>query len=267
VQVRRLSGEPVPGLLHQLRGDGDDVWLFLCNTDGNAAAPAQDVCLRISGHWAVQLYDTHSGAIHDLDVDQDSDGSLLTWQMHPQGSLLLRLLPTQPQDRPPAPAQVIGRSQWRSFSELEGPVPVRLHEPNVLPLDRFAWRLDNGPWQEPMELLRINNAARAALGWEPIGGSGSQPWTLPAEGASEHSLELRCELRSELDLTGLKMSLEGPEHWSVSVDGQALATIPEGWWVDEDFHTIPVGNLSAGSHQLYCGAQPPSHCGGSLSPR
>lgn len=52
---------------------------------------------------------------------------------------------------------------------------VALEEDNVLLLDMACWKLDDGAWQPREEILRLDNACRALVGWPSRFSAFAQP--------------------------------------------------------------------------------------------
>lgn len=251
--VRRLSvadhsGYPVNEVLHQWRQDGDTRWLFLCNTNRDRGLGDRgQLIVRIRGHWRITSYDTLTGRHTPLTTHQYDGDTAVAWSTHGHDHLLLACTPSQPGrvDSTPTstPALV-----WHAAGECDDLVPVTLHEPNVLPLDRLEWQLPDGAWQPVTEIMRLNNAVRDALGWQPVGGRGCQPWALPPEDAVGPQLRLRAVVHSAIDVEDLSIALERSSDWRVWVDGVERTASATGWWVDRDIHRVPLGSLSAGQH-------------------
>ena len=183
VDIRDSSGGRTGDLLYQLREEKDGGrWLFVAHADNpeNPDLPKGDlVRIRLRGEWAATLYDTMSGEIIPLPVNEVSSQNgwtTITRPFYEHDSLLFRLMhPTEahngegsPLDKP---EPIAGAGRPRAGSHLvtsalsldgrgtiavappvirfPGPVPVTLEEPNVLLLDMAEYTLDAPVSKDP----------------------------------------------------------------------------------------------------------------------
>jgi hypothetical protein len=243
-EVRAIDaqGAAIPALVHQLRQDGADRWLFVANTD-RAAGRAGTLAAR--GVYEVERWDTLGGTTQPV-VSTVADGwTRWAWAGHAADHDLVRLRPRRSalvQELPHATAYTVVRT-------LDGVADLRLDEPNVLLLDRAEWRVAGGAWQEACEVLRLDNRVRAQLGLEAVHGDIAQPWC-EAPAATVAELELRYRIHSAVDLSGLKLALEEPALTRIALDDQPLTAAADGWWVDRAIRTVALPPLPAGEHIL-----------------
>jgi hypothetical protein len=258
VQVEDPNRTPRPGLVHQLRRDGDDAWLFVasrhrpqdgdppCWWDGQPSDRHDSV--RVRGRWTPSRIDTASGAVVPAEHHHADGWTSIPWRAEPQAHLLVRLQPA-PANRAPAPVRW---PAWRERTRLAGPVPVTLHEPNALVLTRGIWRLDGGAWQDADEILRIDDRIRRELGWPCRHDSKqfAQPWARAAAGLATHRVSLRCSVVAATRIRLARLALERAAQAVIRLDDRVLPSQPDGWWVDEAVTTVPLPELEAGSHTL-----------------
>jgi hypothetical protein len=129
-------------------------------------------------------------------------------------------------------------------------VRVTLSEPNVLLLNQGEWRWNGGPWQPREEILRLYNRVRERCGLPPREGHVAQPWTDRAAAKPLGRLELRFQVESEVEVSGAALALEEAHAWTISLGGRTVPVRPQGWWVDESIHRVPLPRLGAGRHEL-----------------
>ncbi len=125
----------------------------------------------------------------------------------------------------------------------DGRWTITRSEDNVLVLDCPSFRIGDGPWEGQAEVLRVDRQVRAALGLAPRGGSMVQPWARKAGRAPRSvSLELRYQFTVDAVVSGaLFLALESPRRWSLSLNGDQVATDAEcGWWVDPSLRKLPL---------------------------
>lgn len=241
------EGRRVIGPVYQLREekDGSRI-LFICSTnhDPNAVTDGVGATLRIRGQVHLESIDTGSGKASEPGERWSEDGwTELPIDLHVADHRLLRLYAGKPAKAPVLP------KQWAERSRLEDPVPVTLHEPNVLILDRAAWSLDGGDWQPADEVLRVDNLVRHAIGLPHRHGDIAQPWAEP-DVEPTHKVALRFTLQCDAPVAAPRLAMERAGETIVSLNGQAVTALINGFYVDEDIETVALPDLDVGEHIL-----------------
>lgn len=254
--VRHISifehwGTRTESLLYQLREDGDDRYLFVCNIDRKKEL---NTTITVKGEWAAELLDTLSGETRPLAVDISGGQTTWPWIFLGASSLLVRLHPSSGTSS--GTPQSVYRKEYVTIASLHLNKMV-LTEPNVLLLDRAIWRLDaDTEWQPEEEILRLDNLARKKLGLPLRTEQLVQPWSLDEEDrAPVDQLHLRYSFVVDEDIVGpISLAIEDSTAATISLDSEPIPSRANGWWVDEEIHTIPLlasGEvLAAGTHQL-----------------
>jgi hypothetical protein len=129
-----------------------------------------------------------------------------------------------------------------------GPVPVTLHEPNVLVFDIAEFSLDAEAWRAREEILRLDNILRKELGWPLRGEAVAQPW-VEHDASTPHTLALRYTFKSEVEIKGTELALENAGTTQVSLNGQAAGPV-EGWYVDKSIGKVKLPDIKAGTNVL-----------------
>lgn len=242
------EGTRTTSLLHQLREDDGGYWLFIANgknPESPDVDPSPKLRFTMKGHFAVEEYDTLTGAVRPLAASYEDGNTVLerVWHMH--DSLLLRLTPgTGVAAKETEAARALGHPDFTL-----DPVPVTLSEPNMLLLDMAEYAVDDGPYYSEEEILRIDNAARDMLGLPLRRKEVVQPYLLKKE-TPQHELHLRFTLQSELMLEGLQLALEEASTAQVTLNGQKIDTSPTGWYVDKSIQKVALPALPAGKSIL-----------------
>lgn len=236
-------------LLYQMRTDGDDAYLFICNT-------ARDECFQtkvaIRGLWRAIALDAFTGNSKELAVSQYEGWTTFSHTFEGTASLLLQLIPSS--GMPTA-----GLTNAPSLREAYGRVvanvtlqSTQLSEPNVLLLDYAEWRLtSNDEWHPREEILRIENLVREQLQL-PLKLDGTrQPWSINEEDrkAKDH-LTLKICFESTANIEKSTLALEDAEDVHIVFNGWHISSEPTGWWVDESIGTISLPAFSAGQQIL-----------------
>jgi hypothetical protein len=241
------NGTRVIGPVYQLREESDGTRiLFVCSTNHHPHAKTDGVgaTLRIRGRFHLELIDTATGEASEPGEIWSEDGwTEMPLDLHVADHRLLRLHPGQDAKAPAAP------QKWQECSRLQEPVPVTLHEPNVLILDRAAWSLDGGNWQPADEVLRVDNLVRRAIGLPHRHGDIAQPWAEP-DVEPTHHVSLKFTILCDAPTKAPSLAMERAREASISLNGQPVPSKVTGFFVDEDIETVALPDLGVGEHTL-----------------
>ena len=245
--VRLAShGKNVPGALIMLRQDGGDQILFIANTDRQNGYDPVRVTLRQPG--AVEEWDPTTGKRSLV----SRNAAVFDTTLHPSGSRLFVI-----RRKPSAGLALAQKLRVTRQHRLPGrAAPVQLSEPNAVVLDLPRFKIGKGSWQGPLEILKVDQLARAALGVPKRGGAMCQPWARPKiEGARKSKpvqLEYRFDVR-EIPGGALSLALETPGRFCAALNGVTLtADENSGWWVDPCLKllSVPAGALRKGENRI-----------------
>lgn len=229
-------------LLYQLRRDGAERHLFVCNLNRREAAPGRIV--RVAGRWRAFLRDTLSGRILETFAQHEGGSTLIPVDFEAHGHTLITLRAGRSQVRR-RPTRL-----WRDVGELRDPVPVTLSEPNVLLLDQAEWRWNAGEWQPREEILRLHNRIRVLCGLPEREGHVAQPWADAEPAPVVGRVELRFRVRVAHPVRKPELAVEEPGAWKLTVNGRRVATRARGWWVDEAIERVRLPALDVGEHEI-----------------
>ncbi|MHC4884092.1 MAG: glycosyl hydrolase family 2 protein [Planctomycetota bacterium] len=244
VKLENGQGVQVTNCLYQLRREGEDRTLFLCNTDRDQGQ--YGLTLDLLGEWAITNLDTASGEESRLAATYRDGHTRLSCDLEAHGHLLLHLTAGRCEkgEHVQAPAlENVGR--------LSGPVPVTLEEANVLLLDGAEFRIgEDGEWRSRRHLLEIDPIVRDELGLPTVDGHMAQPWTdrEPVEHAAD--LHLGFKIESRVDVAEPQLALENAAGTRILLDGEEVRAEVIGYFTDEAIEVVPLPALSAGTHTL-----------------
>ncbi len=249
VDIRLNDGSPADTILHQIRQDDDQRYIFFCNTDKLNAF--KDARVRLRGTWSITVYDALNGTTSLLDTVQMNGWTGFTWDFTAHGSLLIALFPVKEAEVSHPPSAGFSRRILTPVGMMIDPVAVTLSEPNVLLLDIAEYRLNDEAWQPVEEVLRLDNLLRTRSGFPLRMEALAQPWTYGDISPAVDRLTLRFQFDTELAVTGAKLALENAAQCAVSLDGQLVNSPVDGWFVDEAIGTIALPHIHAGTHELH----------------
>lgn len=248
VSITLAGGRHADSILHQIRVDGDERFVFFCNTDVDH--PRSACCIRLQGHWQVMHLETMTGTTHPLPSRIESDETVINWDFSAHGHLLLHLETRPHQPSPNNGTEAPEQSEWLEVARLSSPQPVTLSEPNVMLLDRAEYRLNDEPWQAISEVLRVDNLLRKRLGFPLKMDALAQPWTVSTPPEPTHSVSLRFSIESQVRVEDVQLALEDANSAELWLDGIRLENTANGFWVDESIQTLPLPVLEVGTHLL-----------------
>ena len=260
------DGKRADCFLYQLREELPYRYLFIANgrkIDGWSPFPGgkaqwynedvptpKEITLRISGEWTVEYMDAAAGEILPLKAEQKNGDTYLHFQLYEHDSLLLRLREAADQA-----SELVAERETAAEIETvtqvaRQPVKFILEEENVLMLDQAEYRLDDGCWQEKEELLRIDNILRARLGYPLKTEAFAQPWTKKYRPGAEHSLVLRFEIASDVQIPSVRLAVEDAGSKTIVLNGQTIDKEYGPYYVDHDIQTILLPEMGAGINSL-----------------
>jgi hypothetical protein len=270
VSVADQSGAEIRAALCLLREEKGSWYLFICNTglsDEDRARHIFELPLVRERNLSypdvtVKAWVPADGAPIELDPATGKRcparahrGAAGEWEIQtslpPIGSRLF-VFPKAEEAEDAAPAPVPLTEVLRT-DMADGRWTITRSENNVLVLDRLSFKLADGPWQGPAEVLRADTQIREAIGCAPRGGSMVQPWARKIAAAAKKGsrnagarkstpLELRYEFTVESAVSGaLSLALECPARWSITLNGDSVSPDTDcGWWVDPSLRRLPV---------------------------
>lgn len=235
-------------LMHQLRKDGEDLWLFVAHGEmpKNRDVPVcQNVTISLPGTYGVLRYDSQTGEILPMQWENVDGKTVIKTELYDLDSLLLRYTAPENVTKPTETAVAAEQRQL--------PVPqrvtYRLDEPNVLLLDKAEYAFLGEEYAPETELLRADSALRRRMGWPLRQESVAQPWSITEQEAPK-TVRLRYRIFSEEEFADVKLALEELENTKIFLNGQLIASEPQGWYVDKSIRTVLLGALQKGENIL-----------------
>ena len=247
LDIRGASGNRTDYLIHQMRIEGEDRWLFIARGKDPRYKDLDEwepVRIRIRGNWIPTVYDPLSGDIHPTAAAYRNGWTELQKDWHDHDSLLLKLQPGQCSMPAESAAQLKAQSLY-----VPPLVEFVTQEPNALLLDRAQWALDDGPWHHKEELLRIDNTCREILGLPLRARYVVQPYLLKPE-KPEHFIHLRFVFHSRLDIANTKLALEDAADTEIKLNGIPVPSVTDGFYVSPAIQCVPLPAIKAGENLL-----------------
>lgn len=251
VNIREEAGGEKPNVLYLLHREGEELRLFLCNTDRRNATGPLTVQVQAAGtspagsqgasraepKGQVQLWDAESGRRYAVDCERAYGAVRFSTSMPPSGSRLFVITPETEGLRP-----VEQLREVRSVELAENDWTAELTEPNALVLDMVEYKVGDAEWQGPLEILKADAEIRRAIGLPGRGGSMVQPWARPEGAGPTGRIELCYRFQVDSMPRGpIFLALENPRYFDISLNGSPLPADSDcGCWVDPAIRLLPL---------------------------
>jgi hypothetical protein len=271
VEIRSSDGALSEGLFYQLREEPECLWLFIAQADNpvNPDIPQGDVKkIKIRGEYKITLYNSLTGDINPIQSEILDGWTCLDYLMYEHDSLLLRLdekgatASNTLKDEQNISSQTVPNGEAIANSPIAhctipysrnpqhflSPVPITLHEPNVLLLDMAEFALDNEEYRSCEEVLRLDNILRSELNWALRGNAIAQPW-VENDTSTPHTLKLKYIFNSEISVKNAELALENADVTEVTVNGIKAGSV-DGWYVDKCIGKVPLPEITVGKNVI-----------------
>ncbi len=264
VSITDYSGRELRGLLHLLKEDDDDYYLFICNTGLKSGKwhekdytpeiyckiPAMERNLEY-GNAVVRLFIDAKGC--PLELDPDSGKAYFTDSVREKKSVAIKtdfpklgsrlfVIPKKTKRTIPAKGRIkyssektirINKSQW----------DYSMSEENVFVLDFAEYRIGSSPWEKTKEILKIDSEIRKSMGVSVREPRMLQPWARQIKKSpSKTQVSLKYKFLAEASVSNVTyLAMERPEDFAISINGNTVSPLTDsGWWFDKPLRKIPL---------------------------
>jgi len=247
VSLTDTSGEEYGDSLYMLRQDGDGKHIvYLVHTRQRGESGPLE--LRIPATGRAEEWDPVSGRIVGADARPEDGSTLINTHLGAYGSRLFVIrpeggeLPAEPEMSETQMVE-IDPDRWRILRD----------EPNAIPLDVGEYRIGDGDWSGPLEVLKMDAAVRDVAGWPHRGGRMVQPWVRKGE-EGEEGIEISLRFTFEVERIPdgpCHLVVERPDRYRITLNGKPIgADEGEGWWIDPSLERVrvPPGCLTVGEN-------------------
>ncbi len=256
VNLRTPQGQEAASLLYMQRTleDGRQVY-FVRNGDRHNA---YEIELALEGKGRLEEWDPLTGEIHELAGQAGDDGRVrFASRFGPAGSRLFVIDPAGELRPGPAKRDPVHRRLLRNAlnSQFIGPsCAFTRTDPNILTLDMCQYRLGEDEWSDTMEVWRAQHAVRTALGMRPNYYNGlpqRYKWALQPHPKDGTPVALRFRIPvEEVPAGALYLLVEGAQQFEILLNGEPVPNQPLGWYLDRNFHKVPLPTLFEGDNLL-----------------
>lgn len=269
VKIVNPNGGTNSNLLYQLRQDGELQWIFIAHGKSKErydVENAENILIYIDGSYEPVLYDATCGDIRELQYEQKCGQTVIKYKFYVHDSLLIQLRPCNQGALFDVKKQIEIRGKntlSKEISSIEDKcvsrpavwknmydkVSVRLSEPNVYMLDIAEYAIDEMPFEQFEEVLRIGDAMRKKYGITPQSAEMAQPWATTKR-EPNHILKLRYTVESKIVVEQPMLALEHAENTLIIWNGEMVPSLVTGYYVDEKIKTVKLPAIKEGTNTL-----------------
>lgn len=253
VDVKTANGIRSDKYIYQLRNDDDGMWLFIANakTIANQDIPvSSSYTVSVKGNYNAVIFDPLTGKSHKYETEHSDDFTSVTYTFYEHDSLLVYFTKSDVSSFT-TENNCIDISKLELCKTLNDISEFALSEPNVLMLDQAEYSLDNQPIRPMEEVLRIDNILRTELNYPLKMDALAQPWTDDtSEHDNQHSVTLKYHFNSHIEIDNAKLALENAEITQIVLNGEKIASQPNGYYTDECIQTIELSKIKVGENEL-----------------
>lgn len=252
LDIRNIDGTYTKNLLHQLRRDGDKLWLFIAHGTepyNKDVVNKQSLIINLKGIYTPLLYNTMTGETNPLDCFYKKNATVILCEIYDYDSLLIQFTPKENPSVNASSTSIAKIQEEKKKIHIADRVPITLCEPNVLLLDMGEYSLDGEPFNSVEELLIADNICRKKLGWPSRKRAVAQPWAIEQEEIT-HSVNLRFIFKSEEKVCGCKLAIEDAESVTIRFNGVEVKSEVTGWYVDKSIKTVALPPILKGNNIL-----------------
>ncbi len=230
-------------------GDGS-VFLFAANLNQNEKTAA---AIGVSGKYTVTRLNLKTGKEEKIGYAPDGNFTVVKYDFEACEELALKLVPSK--EKTFTPHSEIDDTQKFAPVQIDERVEYKLSEPNVLVLDT-AEIIINGKNKGLSEIVAADEYLRSTFSLSKR--NALQPWykhsvlKMSASEGSVCNLDVRFRFNVALVPSKIRLALESPEKFTVSLNGNVIEKRVEGTYIDDAIKrlVIPASALKKGKNEL-----------------
>ena len=115
-------------------------------------------------------------------------------------------------------------------------------------MDAGEYRINGGEYRAYENIRKIYRNVLKELGYSPSCAE-AEPWTRAAWD-KPHTVELKFEFYSEIELSGARLACENGEESLVTLNGTAVNMAADGYFTDKAIKTYPLPNIKEGRNVI-----------------
>jgi len=225
-------------LYHHRRKYADGELIFIVNSSMEEASTGN---LSIKGKTLLDM-DALSGNIYKYPSSKVDGKLTASFRIEPAGSLLLYCSYNSRNDYKPRPEETAAK-----IVPSSGETTITRMKENVMPIDFCDLRVKGQTHKN------IYFANAADLTYKAHGFANGNPWNTSVQYKRNildkdkytdggFSVMYHFQVNDDFDYSAIQLVAERPELFTVKINGEAIAAIPDKWWLDKSFGVYAIGN-------------------------
>lgn len=270
-------GNKPNNILHQLRDDGNDKWLFFCHGEDETKKLGQvpsfsreNIRVTINGRFDITEYNTLTGEIYTPEYKIINGKTYVDFIMFAEDSFLLKLTPATEDKcvagnapkraltmdisdsiiKNPANKNFVD-SKNKNYVKVKDRVGYTLDEPNAILLDMAQYAFDGEEYTDYFEdSIRIADLGRARFYNAYQEQTTCQPWVpVPDELKNDkgHTVKRRFVFETDIILKDTYLALEESENATIWINGEKIEKEICGWYVDKCIKKVKLPEIKKGN--------------------
>lgn len=231
--IEKDTGKTCQKVFTKIKQYGDKVRLMLLNTDRFEGAENLEVTVYFEG--GLSCYDARTGEIATVEAQSENGRTVFTLSLTPSEERLYEIDPSGRQT---------GVSAFTSVKEIpiDGAFPYTLNEKNLLALDMPEYKIGDGEYETPDEILKVDRKIRDFYGMEYRGGEKLQPWYKKNFELKKYGkITLRYTFNVDFVPDSLYLIMEQAGEFDKFLNGNRIENTDSGErWTDICYHVIPL---------------------------
>lgn len=237
----KFDSPPETGLAHMRRVDGNSELFVVVNSSPELLESRFGIDTR---HSRLYELDPLTGSCHPLETERDKD--LLRSKLRLGARAATVLWATDEDEGADGRLPVTNVGRFGTELELKS---VRRVEPNVLVVDHCELEI-GGEVRKPEHVYAANAALWAAHGMETNGWMATIQYrdqilarNRTMQPGTGGTVRYRFTISEDVNPADIRLAVETPELWKVSVNGESVDLEHGDRWLDGHIKTSPVGEL------------------------
>lgn len=233
---------PSDNLFYQLRQDGDDKYLFVCNVM-HTNNEKRHYKIQIKGQYSAEKYNAVTGETEKINSETDGNYTYIFADLYSEDSVLLKL--TKANDS--IEKNINENKEILPVEVIASPSDISEAEKNMLLLDYARYSIDNGEESDRTEILKTDDEIRNILGFTKRSDRMFQPWATDEK--EYHKLSLSYDIYSETEVY-TELGMELPPECKIYLNDKSVNIDVTGYYVDEAVSVIRLPKLEKGLNRL-----------------
>ena len=265
------QGVRASNIVHQVRNDGNDKWLFFCHAQDRAnsveyalAYSRENMRVTLNGRYDITEYNTLTGEIYTPKYEIKDGKTIIDYTMFSEDSFLLKLSPAK-EDKTVsgnAPEKVMPldcnsalykNPADKNYIKLKDMVDYSLDEPNSILLDMCQYSFDGEEYLPLEDSIRIADIGRERFYFEHKNQTTIQPWVPVPDDIKDdkgHIVKRKFTFFSNITLENTDLALEEADKATIWVNGEKLNKEFNGWYVDKCIKKVKLPTLNPGKIEI-----------------